>query len=129
MSTPFYAAYLTAWLAIGIAGFIGAWCLNALLRRIGGTRSVAGRSLRLSIVAVIFVAFTLPALVPSAPDVYAPAFIVLLFETSFQTAGDPTNAIWMMATLLPLTFVSVFAGCYGVLAAVGKRSKAQKYGP
>ena len=97
--------------------------MNALLRRIGGTRSVAGRSLRLSIVAVIFVAFTLPAAVPSAPDVYAPAFIVLLFETSFQSQGDPTNAIWVMATLLPLTFVAVFGGCYGVLAAVGKRFK------
>ena len=123
MSASFYAAYPTAWLAIGIAGVIGAWCLNALLRRIGGNRSVAGRSLRLAVVAVIFVAFTLPAALPSAPDVYAPAFIVLLFETAFQTEGDPTNAMWMLASLLPLTFVSVFAGCYGVLVAVVKRAK------
>lgn len=123
MSTSFYAAYPTAWLAIGIAGFIGAWCLNALLRCLGENWSVVGRSLRLAMVAVIFVTFTLPAVVPSAPDVYAPAFIVLLFETAFQAQGDPTNAVWMMATLLPLTFVAVFAGCYGVLAAVRKRSE------
>ena len=123
MSTSFYAAYPIAWLAIGIAGTIGAWCLNDILRRIGGNRSVVGRSLRLATVAVTFVTFTLPVVVPSAPDVYAPAFIVLLFETSFQSQGDPTNAIWVMATLLPLTFVAVFGGCYGVLAAVGKRSK------
>ena len=123
MSPSFYAAYPIAWLAIGIAGTIGAWCLNALLRRSGGNRSLVGRSLRLATVAMIFVTFTLPAVVPSAPDVYAPAFIVLLFETSFQSQGEPANAMRLMATLLPLTFTAVFAGCYGVLAALGKRSK------
>ena len=123
MSTTFYTTYPIAWLAIGIAGTIGAWCLNALLRRSGGNRSLVGRSLRLATVAMIFVTFTLPAVVPSAPDVYAPAFIVLLFETSFQSQGEPANAVRLMATLLPLTFTAVFAGCYGVLAALGKRSK------
>ena len=123
MSTTFYAAYPIAWLAIGIAGTIGAWCLNALLRRSGSSRSLVGRSLRLATVAVIFVTFTLPVVVPNAPDVYAPAFIVLLFETSFQSQGDPANAMRVMATLLPLTFTAVFAGCYGVLVALGKRSK------
>ena len=87
MSTTFYTTYPIAWLAIGIAGTIGAWCLNALLRRSGGNRSLVGRSLRLATVAMIFVTFTLPAVVPSAPDVYAPAFIVLLFQLPFKVRG------------------------------------------
>ena len=55
-----------------------------------------GRSVRLAAVATIFAAFTAPASVPGAPEVFAPAFIVVLFETSFQANGDATNAIWMM---------------------------------
>ena len=110
-----------AWLAIGVAGLIGALCLNALLKRVGGNRSVVGRSIRLAAVATIFAAFTTPASVPKAPDVFAPAFIVVLFETSFQANGDPANAVWMMIGVLPLTFVAVFAACFSVLKVAGRR--------
>ena len=109
-----------AWLAIGAAGLIGALCLNALLKRVSGNRSVAGRSIRLAAVATIFAAFTMPASVPSAPEVFAPAFIVVLFEPTFQANGDPANAVWMMISVLPLTFVAVFAACFGALKVAGK---------
>ena len=109
-----------AWLAIGAAGLIGALCLNALLKRVGGNRSVVGRSIRLAAVATIFAAFTAPASVPSAPEVFAPAFIVVLFETSFQANGDPANAVWMMISVLPLIFVAVLAACFGALKVAGK---------
>ncbi|MAR28536.1 MAG: hypothetical protein CMD51_03200 [Gammaproteobacteria bacterium] len=120
MSASFYEGYPMAWLAIGAAGLIGALCLNALLKRVGGNRSVVGRSLRLAAVATIFAAFTAPASVPSAPEVFAPAFIVVLFETSFQANGDPANAVWMMISVLPLIFVAVFAACFGALKVAGK---------
>ena len=114
-----------AWLAIGAAGLIGALCLNALLKRVSGNRSVAGRSIRLAAVATIFAAFTMPASVPSAPEVFAPAFIVVLFETSFQASGDAADAVWMMISLLPLTFVAVLAACFGVLKVAGKRTDTE----
>ena len=110
-----------AWLAIGAAGLIGALCLNALLKRFGGNHSVMSRSVRLAAVATTFAAFTAPASVPSAPEVFAPAFIVVLFETSFQANGDPANAVWMMISVLPLTFVAVFASCFGALKVAGRR--------
>ena len=44
VSASFYEGYQMAWLAIGAAGLIGALCLNALLKRVGGNRSVVGRS-------------------------------------------------------------------------------------
>ena len=110
-----------AWLAIGAAGLIGALCLNALLKHVGGNRSLVGRCIRLAAVATIFAAFIAPASVPSAPEVFAPAFIVVLFETSFQANGDPANAVWMMISALPLTFVAVFAACCGALKVAGRR--------
>ena len=109
-----------AWLAIGAAGLIGALCLNALLKRVGETARLWA-AVRLAAVATIFAAFTAPASVPNAPEVFAPASIVVLFETSFQTNGDATNAVWMMISVLPLTFVAVFAACFGALKVAGKR--------
>ena len=110
-----------AWLVIGAAALMGALCLNALLKRVGVNRSLMGRSMRLAAVATTFAAFTAPTSVPSASEVFAPAFIVVLFETSFQANGDPANALWMMISVLPLTFVVVFAACFGVLKVAGKR--------
>ena len=110
-----------AWLAIGAAGLIGALCLNALLKHVGGNRALVGRCIRLAAVATIFAAFTAPASVPGAPEVFAPAFIVVLFETSFQANGNATNAIWIMASLLPQTSVAVFAACFGALKVAGRR--------
>ena len=121
VSASFYENYPVAWLVIGAASLIGALCLNALLKRVAGNPSVVSRSVRLAAVATIFAAFTAPASVPGAPEVFAPAFIVVLFETSFQANGNATNAIWIMVSLLPLTSVAVFATCFVALKVTGKK--------
>ena len=78
-----------AWLAIGAAGLIGALCLNALLKRVGGNRSVMGRSIRLAAVATIFAAFTAPASVPNAPEVFAPALSWCCLKPLFRPMANP----------------------------------------
>ena len=40
------------------------------------------------------------------PKAVRPGYLVVLFETSFQTNGD-RNAVWMMISVLPLTFIVV----------------------
>lgn len=102
MNLSAYEAYSTAWIVIGGAGFIGALSLNSLLKRIGGNHSVFGRSLRFAIVLTIFVAFVMPVSVPAAPQVFAPAFIVWLFEAFFQSQGNPEQAQRIMLFQLPL---------------------------
>jgi chromate transport protein ChrA len=102
MNLDAFAEYSSAWLAIVAAAFVGALCLNSLLKRIGGVRSVTGRSLRWAIVMTVLAAFTLPVALPNAEQINAPAFIVLLFESFFQTQGDPAQARRMMLAGLPL---------------------------
>jgi hypothetical protein len=57
MNLDAFAEYSSAWLAIVAAAFVGALCLNSLLKRIGGVRSVTGRSLRWAIVMTVLAAF------------------------------------------------------------------------
>lgn len=109
MNLDAFAAYSSAWLTIVAAALVGAFCLNSLLKRIGGVRSVAGRSLRWAFVMTVLAAFTLPVAVPNTEQINAPAFIVLLFEASFQAQGDPAEARRMMLAGVPLVFVGVFA--------------------
>lgn len=101
----FTETYSLPWLVIAAAALIGALCLNNLLAKIGGNVSVLGRSLRWAVVITVAAAFTLPAPVPGADGVYAPAFIVLLFETVFQAQGAPESARRVLLSGLPLTFV------------------------
>ena len=108
MNLDAFAEYSSAWLVIVAASLVGALCLNSLLKRIGGIRSVAGRSLRWALVMTVLAAFTLPVALPNAEQINAPAFIVLLFESSFQAQGDPAQARRMMLAGLPLVFVGVF---------------------
>lgn len=116
MNLDAFAEYSSAWLVIVAASLVGALCLNSLLKRIGGIRSVAGRSLRWALVMTVLAAFTLPVALPNAEQINAPAFIVLLFESSFQAQGDPAQARRMMLAGLPLVFVGVFT--IGVLMRV-----------
>ena len=108
MNTEAFAQYSSAWLAIAGAALVGALCLNSLLKRIGGVRSVVGRSLRWTLVITVLAAFTLPAEVPGAEQISAPAFIVLLFESSFQADGDPSAAQRIMLAGLAAVFVGTF---------------------
>jgi uncharacterized membrane protein YhaH (DUF805 family) len=108
MNLDAFAEYSSAWLVIVAAALLGALCLNSMLKRLGGVRSAVGRSLRWAIVMTVLAAFTLPVALPNAEQINAPAFIVLLFESSFQAQGDPAQARRMMLAGLPLVFVGVF---------------------
>jgi len=108
MNLDAFAEYSSAWLVIVAAARLGALCLNSMLKRLGGVRSAVGRSLRWAIVMTVLAAFTLPVALPNAEQINAPAFIVLLFESSFQAQGDPAQARRMMLAGLPLVFVGVF---------------------
>ena len=111
MNIDFIAGYSTAWLVIASAGLVGAACLNGMLARLPGSRSALGRSLRWATVAAVFAVFTLPAQVPEATQVHAPAFIILLFETMFQAQGSPSDAVRIMLVQVPLVFLSALALC------------------
>ena len=108
MNLDAFAEYSSAWLVIVAAALLGALCLNSMLKRLGRVRSAVGRSLRWAIVMTVLAAFTLPVALPNAEQINAPAFIVLLFESSFQAQGDPAQARRMMLAGLPLVFVGVF---------------------
>lgn len=123
MMMEFTATYPTPWAVIGAAALIGALCLNRLLSRIGGNRSVFGRSLRWALVVTVAAAFTLPVAVPRTEDVFAPAFLVLLFETVFQSQGSPEEARRVMISTLPIIFGGVLAIC--LLAHLPFRKKRQ----
>ena len=108
MNLDAFAEYSSAWLVIVAAALLGALCLNSTLKRLGGVRSAVGRSLRWAIVMTVLAAFPLPVALPNAEQINAPAFVVLLFESSFQAQGDPAQARRMMLAGLPLVFVGVF---------------------
>lgn len=105
----FTASYPMPWAVIGAAALIGALCLNSLLSKIGGNRSSFGRSLRWSLVVTVAAAFVLPVAVPRTEDVFAPAFVVLIFETVFQSQGVPDEARRVMISTLPLIFIGAMA--------------------
>lgn len=109
MNMEFTASYPIPWLVIGTAALIGALCLNSLLSRIGGNRRAFGRSLRWALVITVLAAFTVPAAVPRTEEVFAPAFIVLLFEKVFQSQGSPEDARRVMISTLPLIFGGALA--------------------
>ncbi len=123
MMMEFAATYPTPWAVIGAAALIGALCLNSLLSRIGGNRSAFGRSLRWALVVTVAAAFTLPVAVPRTEDVFAPAFLVLLFETVFQSQGSPEEARRVMISTLPIIFGGALA--IGLLAHLPFRKKRQ----
>ena len=108
MNTEAFAEYSLAWLAIAGAALVGALCLNSLLKRIGGNRSVVGRSLRWTLVLTVLAAFTLPAAVPGVEQISAPAFIVVMFESFFQVQGDPAAARRSLLGGLAVVFVGTF---------------------
>ena len=111
MMMEFTATYPTPCAIIAAAALIGALCLNSLLSKIGGNRSVFGRSLRWALVVTVAAAFTLPVAVPRTEDVFAPAFLVLLFETVFQSQGAPEEARRVMISVLPMIFGGALAIC------------------
>ena len=107
MNMDIFSAYPSTWMVIFCAAVVGALCLNSLLKRLPVKSTVRRRSLRRAFVATVFAGFVIPVAVPGALQVYAPAFIVLLFESTFQAEGDSTGAL-----------VSMLIGVCGVFIAV-----------
>ncbi len=77
-----------AWTIIGFATLLGAAAMWVTF-----SRHQIGGLLRTSIVALLIAFFLVPAPVPNYETELAPAFIVLIFESFFQTEGQPQGSI------------------------------------
>ena len=102
------------------AAVVGALCLNSLLKRLPVKSTARRRSLRRAFVATVFAGFVIPVAVPGASQVYAPAFIVLLFESTFQAEGDSTGALMSILIGVCSVFIAVL-----LLAAIVHRLVAK----
>ncbi|MEZ7818900.1 MAG: hypothetical protein ACI883_001548 [Candidatus Azotimanducaceae bacterium] len=109
--------YSTAWIVIAVLAVIGAFCLNSLLRGAGPGPARWPRKLRYIFVLLVFVFFLLPAPLPNHAGVFAPAFVVYLFESMFQSNGQPNQSQGIL--LVGLGGVCVL----GLLALLLFRSK------
>ncbi len=88
-------SYGMAWLVIAAAAVLGSSFLFYLTR---GIRTAGLRWTLRVLPALLMIA---PAPVPNYPGELAPAFVVLVFESLFQAAGEPgTAGLILLATLL-----------------------------
>ncbi len=78
--------YTVAWLVIVAAGLLGTGLLFLM------TRTIRSAALRWTFRVLPLVLMTVPAPVPNYEGQLAPAFIVLTFESLFQTEGEPGTA-------------------------------------
>ena len=93
------SGYTIAWLMVlGMAG-LGSIALFVLLG------NIKNNLVRVLIVALTATVLFVPAPVPGYDDQLAPAFIVYLFESMFQTDGHPQTSLRVL--LLSLTLVGV----------------------
>jgi hypothetical protein len=102
-------SYLYAWLVVAGAGILGALGLFILTRKVGSPRL---RAILRLLPPVLLLA---PAPVPSYDGQFAPAFIVLVFESLFQAAGEPLAAglILVVAGITAIAAGLLFGGSGG----------------
>ena len=112
--------YPNAWIVIAVLAVIGAFCLNLLLRGAKPAHARWPRKLRYIFVTLVFVFFLLPAPIPNYPGVFAPAFVVYIFESLFQSGGQQNESQGIL--VLGLGGVSIL----GLLALVLFRPKKPK---
>ena len=101
------ADYTLAWSIIGVMAFGGSLAMLMLLR------PVKALWLKLALVSLVVAFLVLPAPVPAAPEVWAPAFVVAIFEAFFQIDGDPASATMVLSMGIPV--VVVLAAIVGLL--------------
>jgi hypothetical protein len=97
--------------------YLWAWVIMALVTPaivygfLRGTRGWAFAGLRRALAVLAPVWLLVPAEVPGFPGHYAPAFVVLLFESLFQHDGKPRAAaiILAAATLLAVALMLLWA--------------------
>jgi hypothetical protein len=82
-------AYYIPWMVILFFALVGAFCLNNLLKAGTPSKYCWLAKLRLALVGFVFTFFLLPAPLPNYPEIYSPAFVVVIFETLFQSDGSP----------------------------------------
>ena len=88
-------SYTMAWLVIVTAGLLGSLGLFFMTRRIGNP------SLRWILRVTPLLLMVAPAPVPNYDGQLAPAFVVLIFESLFQSDGEPvTSGLILLAAAL-----------------------------
>ncbi len=113
---------MTAWLAIGGAGFFLLLFVGLLLRH-----SVRPLLLWPALILLGAVLLT-PAPHPSAEGVWVPAFVIALFEGLLQSSGNPSVALRLLLASC-VTALAVSGGICGLLALrsrVSSRKEAHR---
>jgi hypothetical protein len=104
--------YEMAWVVIAAAGLLGSGFLFYL------THGMRTGSLKWIVRVLPALLMMVPAPVPNYPGELAPAFVVLIFESLFQTSGEPgTSGLILLAT-------GLFGLALGLLIARLTGSKA-----
>lgn len=110
--------YELAWVIIAVSGVLCLATVGMLLRH-----SVRGVLLWPAL-AVLAALLLVPAPHPGADGVWAPAFVVALFEGLFQPSGSPTVALRLL--LAGLLVALALGGGVAGLMALRRRRKARE---
>ena len=76
------------------------------------SRSVLGFFSGFLLSTVVFVLLTIPAPIPNYQGYFAPAYVVFIFETFFQTKGSSTLSGQVLILALVTAFLLMMAGRY-----------------
>ena len=76
------------------------------------SRSVLGFFSSFLLSVMLFVFLIIPALIPNYQGYFAPAYVVFVFETFFQTKGSSTISGQVLILALGIVFILMVAGRY-----------------
>ena len=96
---------------IGWSILIGASFLLSLVAFFW-SRSVLGFFSGFLLSTMVFVFLTIPAPIPNYQGYFAPAYVVFIFETFFQTKGSSTLSGQVLILALLTAFLLMMAGRY-----------------
>lgn len=101
-----FSSYQISWLVLFLGSLVVSYITYQWLRR----RLSVFSSLCCGLVVALF--FLVPAPVPGYSGYYAPAYIVLIFESLFQIEGSPAYSGQILTLSLVGLMVIFFAGRY-----------------
>ncbi len=104
------------WLAWGLV--LGFACLSGL-GVVWLTRRLSSRFLAWQLRCLCFALLLIPAPVPSFSEHWAPAIVVLLFESVFQTSGRPGQSFRLL--LAGLVLATAIAALIALLSRLRRR--------
>ena len=113
------SGYAMAWWLVGGCGVVCLVAVAMLFRHQARTWVLA--SLVLLMAAVLLV----PAPHPGAPGVWAPAFVIALFEGLFQSNGNPTVALRILVVSC-LCAIAIVVTALLILWLRAKRSAVER---